>query len=201
MLDTKKIDELMNIKGNVRGVVFLTDSAYIRRGYTDAALEKIVRTMKDLGQPIVYSDIKSMMWYPLSLRALSFYVIREVLSWSDDDFRTMGFNAPKYSLIVKLLMKFFTSPRTAFDHAPEYWLRHYDVGTLEIDELNEPERYAVQRIKDFTVPPLYCTYLEGYFKSLYVFTFPGQYVTVQETQCPSRGDPYHEFRAEWHDHS
>lgn len=199
MLDTKKVDELMNIKGNVRGVVFLTDSEYIRRNHTDAALEKIARTMNNLGQPIVYSDIKSMMWYPLGLRVLAFYAMREALSWSDDDFRTMGFNAPKYSLIVKLLMKWFTSPRTAFDHAPEYWLRHYDVGTLELDELDEQKCYAVYRIKDFTVPPLYCTYLEGYFKSLFVFTFPGKNITIQETLCASRGDPYHEFRAEWHD--
>ena len=140
-----------------------------------------------------------MMWYPLRLRVLTFYAMREVLSWSDNDFRTMGFNAPKYSLIVKLLMKFFTSPRTAFNHAPEYWFRHYDVGSLEIDTFNEKECYAVQRIKDFTVPPLYCTYLEGYFKSLYVFTFPGKHITIQETLCASRGDPYHEFRAEWHD--
>ncbi len=199
MLDKKKVDEAMNITGNVRGVVFLTDREYIRRNHTDAALDKIVQTMQKLGHPIVYRDIKSMMWYPLGLRVLTFHVIREVFSWSDDDFRTMGFNAPKYSLIVKLLMKFFTTPRTAFNHAPEYWFRHYDVGTLEIDELNERECYAVQRIKDFAVPPLYCTYLEGYFKSLYVFTFPGKHVTVQETRCPSRGDPYHEFRAAWHD--
>ena len=199
MLDVKKVDELIAIKGNVRGVVFLTDSEYIRRNHTEAALEKIVQTMQDLGQPIAYSDIKSMMWYPLGLRVLTFYAIREVLSWSDDDFRTMGFNAPKYSLIVKLLMKWFTSPRTAFNHAPEYWLRHYDVGTLEIDEFNEQDCYAIYRIRDFAIPPLYCTYLEGYFKSLFLFTFPGKHVTIRETQCASRGDPYHGFRAEWRD--
>ena len=199
MLDSKKADELINIPGNVRGVVFLTDSEYIRRHCSDTALEKIIHTMQDIGHPVAYSDIKSMMWYPLGLRVLSFHVMREVLPWSDDDFRTMGFNAPKYSLIVKLLMKFFSSPSTAFNHAPEYWLRHYDVGTLEIDEFNEQECYAVHRIRDFAVPPLYCTYLEGYFKSLFVFTFPGKRITVQETLCPSRGDPYHEFRTEWRD--
>jgi hypothetical protein len=199
MLDEKFVNELTNVAGNVRGVVFLTDGEYIRRHHSDAVLEKVVNTMQKAGHPLVYSDIKSMMWYPLGLRALTFHVIREVLSWTDDEFRNMGNNAPKYSLIVKLLMKWFTSPRTAFNHAPEYWRRHYDVGDIEIDELNEQKCYAIFRIVDFTVTPLYCIYLEGYFKSLFQFTFPVQHIIIQETKCVNRGDPYHEFRADWHD--
>lgn len=199
MVDMKSVNELMSIAGNVRGVVFITDGEYIRRHHSDAVLEKIVHTMQKVGHPVVYNDIKSMMWYPLGLRVLTFHVIREVLSWSDDEFRTMGNNAPKYSFIVKLLMKWFTSPRTAFNHAPEYWRRHYDIGSLEIDELNEQECYAVYRIIDFKGTPLYCTYLEGYFKRLFQFIFPGKHVTMRETKCMNRGDPYHEFRVDWHD--
>ena len=199
MLDQTHVTKLMNIAGNVRGVVFLTDSEYIRRHHSDAALLKIVQTMQSTGHPIVYSDIKSMMWYPLGLRALTFYVIQKVLSWSDDEFRTMGAHAPKYSLIVKLLMKWFSSARTAFNHAPEYWQRHYDTGTLEIGELDEEKCFATFRIRDLQVSPLYCIYLQGYFKGLFGYTFPGKQIIMQETHCMDRGDPYHEFRAEWHD--
>lgn len=199
MLDPRTANELMETPGQVRGAVFLTDSEYIRRHHSDEALEKIVQTMETAGHPIRYGDMKSMVWYPLGLRALTFHAIREVLSWSDDEFRTMGNNAPKYSFIVKLLMKWFTSPRTAFNHAPEYWRRHYDVGCLEIDDLNEHDRYAVFRIKDFKITPLYCIYLEGYFKRLFQFTFPGKRIMIKETHCMSRGDPCHAFRAEWRD--
>jgi len=199
MLDVNYVKELISMPGNVRGVVFITDGEYIRRYHSDATLEKIVHAMHEAGHPIVYSDLKSMEWYPLGLRALSFHVMRDVLKWSDEEFRTMGDNAPKYSLIVKLLMKWFTSPRTAFNHAPEYWHRHYDVGSLEIDELNEQACYAVFRIKDFMTIPLWCVYLEGYFKRLFQFTFPGKHITIREIKCMSRGDPYHEFRGEWRD--
>jgi hypothetical protein len=199
MPDVNYVRELMNIPGNVRGVVFITDREYIRRYHSDAVLENIVRAMQETGHPIAYDDIKSMEWYPLGLRALSFKIMRDVLKWSDDEFRIMGNNAPKFSFIVKLLMKWFTSPRTAFNHSPEYWQRHYDVGSLEIDEFNEPECYAVFRILDFATIPLWCVYLEGYFKRLFQFTFPGKHITMKETKCMNRGDPYHEFRGEWRD--
>jgi len=191
----KKIeaDKLMEMNGQVRGAVFETDAEYIKNRFGDEGINRVESALDKLGYPISYENVKSMQWLPLGLRALSLIVIKDVFNWNDEDVKDMGDAAPKYSFIVKLLMKFFVSPRVAFSHAPEYWVKHYDTGRLEPVELDEATGNAVIHLYDFKVHPLYCRYLEGYFQRLFKFMYPHSRVEIKESRCMCKHDSFHEF--------
>lgn len=192
-----EVDELMNITGRVRGAVFETDAAYIRNRYGDEGLGKLNAALAEVAQPIDYESVNSMEWFPLGLRALSLLVIKDVFNWNDEQIKEMGDAAPKYSFIVKLLMKFFVSPAVAFQHAPEYWVKHYDIGKLDAVELDEEGRRAVIHLHDFRVHPIYCRYLEGYFQRLFKFMYPKSRIEIKETKCMCNHSPHHEFIVTW----
>ncbi len=199
MFTKEEADRISQTKGQVRGTVFQTDAEYIKRKYGQEGLTKVKKQLEQLGYPIEYENVKALNWHPLSRRVISFLVMKDIFQWQDADFRKMGNEAPKYSFIVKLMIKFFISPRIAFSHAPDYWIKHYNVGILETTEFNEDNMNAVVRIKEFETHSIYCRYLEGYFQKLFQFMLPNKKVEIQETKCMLKGDAYHEFRVEWRD--
>lgn len=192
-----EIQELLNITGRVRGAVFETDAAYIRNRYGDDGLGRLKAALAEIGQPIEYESVNSMEWLPLGLRALSLLVIKDVFNWNDEKIKEMGDAAPKYSFIVKLLMKFFVSPNIAFRHAPEYWVKHYDTGKLDAVELDEKNGRAIIHLHDFRVHPVYCRYLEGYFQRLFKFMYPNSRIEIKETKCMCNHGAHHEFIVTW----
>lgn len=193
MINKAEADELMEINGQVRGAVFETDAEYLKNRFDSEGIQRVLYALNKLGYPISYESVKSMEWLPLGLRALSLIVIKDVFNWKDEDIKDMGDTAPKYSFIVKLLMKFFVSPRVAFSHAPEYWVKHYNTGRLEAVELDEATGNAVIHLYDFKVHPLYCRYLEGYFQRLFKFMYPSSRIKIREGKCMCKGDTFHEF--------
>lgn len=193
MINKENINSLMLMQGRVRGAVFETDAEYVKRRYGIQGLERVKAALHELGYDVQYGRISAMEWLPLGLRASSLMVIKDLFSMSDLDIKDMGDAAPKYSFIVKLLMKFFISPKVAFEHAPEYWEKHYDTGQLEARELNEEKGYAIIHLHDFTVHPIYCKYLEGYFGRLFKFMYPNSHIEIKEDKCMCRNDSYHEF--------
>lgn len=195
---TKEVCEnIAQIKGSVRGAVFQTDAEYIRRCFGQEKLDQLQKILQNFGYPIDYRNIRAMEWHPLSRRVLAFKVMKDLFDWHDEDFKKMGNTAPKYSFIVRLMMKFFISAKIAITHAPQYWSRHYDVGSLTVVEFNEEKKHAVIRINDFKITPIYCRYLEGYFKRLFSFTLPKEIIKITETQCMHHGGSCHEYSIYW----
>jgi hypothetical protein len=193
MIDKDVVKQMMDIEGRVRGAVFETDASFIKNRFGQEGLDKVKTVLHQLGHPVDYEAVNSMEWLPLGLRALSLLVIKDVFGWDDEQIKEMGDAAPKYSFIVKLLMKFFVSPRLAFSHAPEYWVKHYDTGTLEAVELDEDNGKATIQLYDFNVHPLYCKYLEGYFQRLFKFMYPASHIDIKETKCMCDHSNFHEF--------
>jgi len=113
------------------------------------------------------------------------------------DIFEMGNSAPKYSFIVKLLMKFFLSPLRSFKEGPNYWKKHYDFGILDTHELNEKEKYLVIRLKEYKFHPIICIYFQGYFQRIAQYVIKSEKFTTEETKCMHRGDLYHEFVVHW----
>ncbi len=197
MLSADELKAVEQIQGEVRGVTLQTDAEFVRRKYGAAGLARVKAALEKAGQPIAYEDIKAMQWYPLRLRVLSLLAIRRVLNLSDEDIKAMGSTAPKYFFVVKLMMKFFISPSIAFHRAPDYWSKHYSIGTVEARELNEAKSYALLDLKDFRTHPICCTYLAGYFLSLFEYLLPGKGVRIEETECIFRNGDKHLFKATW----
>lgn len=197
MVSPEEIQGISKITGEVRGAVFQTDAAYIVLKQGEPGLQRVEESLERHGFPIKYKRIKAMEWLPLKLRAIALLVMKDAFDWRDEDIKTMGDAAPKYSFIIRLLARFMTSPKTAFMSAPGYWAKHYTVGKLVPVTLNEAEQYAVLYLKDIAVHACYCKYLEGYFRRLVQNVLPGKTVRVSEEKCILKGDTRHEYRFTW----
>jgi hypothetical protein len=193
----EKIKKLMEIPGKAKGVVLKTDAEYIRQKKGKEGLTKVKEELKKIGCPINYEDIKATSWYPIGLRAISLLVIKKVFNWGNKEIENMGNEAPKYSFIVKSLLRYFLNfPRT-YKEAPKYWEKHYMVGKLEAPDFDLKKKYYIIRLKDFKIHPILCVYLSGYFVRMGQLVLKGNNFKVEETKCMFLGDPYHEFLITW----
>ncbi len=198
MLTKNEIDKILKVKGQARGVVFQTDAQYILEKKGQAGLKKVEAAIKKTGQPISYGkEIRATGWYPLSWRAISLLIIKETFGWGEKEILEMGYAAPKHSFIVRALLRYFVSLDKTFNESAKYWREHYSIGQLEAPEVNVDTKRLVLRLKDFKVHPILCQYFRGYFKSVALLAVKTDKMTIKETKCVFRGDPYHEFVIEW----
>jgi len=187
-----ELENLMKIKGEVKGVVFQTDADYILKKEGEQGLKKLEKRIKELGYPIDYRKGKALDLHPIGLRVISLLLIKDTFDWSDEEIRNMGYTAPTTSFIVKLLMKFFVSFMKFMSVVPGYWEKHYTAGNLEVINLNDKTKDATLHLKDIKIHPLFCLYLEGYFERMYQLVV-GKEGRCRETKCMLKGDPYHEY--------
>jgi len=192
------INNLMKIKGEVRGVVLKTDEEYILKEKGKAGLEKVEQRLKELGHPIKYKEIRTMDFYPVGLRILSLLTLREVFNFSDEEIKKIGTFATKMSLIIRLFTKYFLSVRrVVMKESPRIWSKHWTVGKLVPIKLDEEQKYAVLRVEGFDLHPIYCIYLEGYFAGILQMLVKSPKVDTKETKCAFKGESYHEFLIKW----
>jgi len=193
----EKIKKIMEIPGKVRGTVFQTDAEYIRAKKGEEGLARVKEELKKIDCPIDYENIKATGWYPIGLRLVSLLAIQKVFDFGAKDIEDMGNAAPKYSFIVKSLLKYFLSFPKTYKEAPNYWRKHYTVGILEGANYNLKEKYYTLHLKGFKIHPVLCAYLGGYFIRIGQFVLKGSDFQVKETKCMFRDDPYHEFVVRW----
>lgn len=193
MINKEELNKLLEVKGEVKGVVFQTDADYILKKEGEAGLKKLEKRVKELGYPINYRKGKALDLHPLGLRVISLLLIKDTFGWDDQEIRKMGYNAPSVSFMVKLLMKFFVSFKKFMNEVPGYWARHYTVGVLELFSMNEETKETTVRLRDITLHPIFCFYLEGYFERMYEFVVGKGKGNCQETKCAFKGAPYHQY--------
>lgn len=192
----EELYETAQFEGKVRGVVLSADAEYIRRHEGEEALPAVEEETKRMGYPINYSEIKAMSWYPAGLRIVSLLAVRKALNWDDGQIREMARCAPKYSLITKLMLRYFARPQTLVPRLGSYWRKNFTIGSLE-GRLTD-DHSAILDLRHFTAHPLVCTYLQGYFLgTLGMVVGQTGKLSVEETKCTHRGDAYHEFVLQW----
>jgi len=197
-ISKEELSRIMGLRGQVRGVVLKTDEAYVLKEKGEDGVKLVEGRLIELGHPIKYSEIRTMDFYPVSLRILSLAVIREVFKFTDKDIEAMGNFATKKSLIIKLFMKYFLSlKRVVMQEAPEMWKKHWTIGKLVPMEVNEKEKYATLRLEDFKLHPMYCVYLKGYFTGILQMIVRSPRIDAQETKCAFKNDEYHEYTVRW----
>jgi hypothetical protein len=197
-LTKETVKELMEIKGEVKGVTLKTDAEYVLKEKGEEGLERLEIELESLGCQIKYREIKTMAFYPVGLRAISLLAIKKVFNYDDKKIEEMGFLATKRSLIVKLFVKYFLNLKRVFSiEAPRLWKKHYTIGELIPVELNEEKNYAILRIKEFNIHPVLCLYLGGYFCGITQMIVKARQINFKETKCYFRGDDCHEFLIKW----
>jgi hypothetical protein len=195
-----KQEELKKIKempGEARGVTMQTDANYVLKKIGEEGLAKLQRKTKELGWEIDYKNIKTMAWYPLGQRVISLLAAKEAFGWGDGEVQDMGNCAPKYSFVANTMLKYFLSVSKVFQEAARYWDKHYTVGKLVPVKIDEDKKYALIRLKDFDVNPVFCPYFLGYFLRISQLVIRSEKITAEETECLSRGGAWHEFLMKW----
>jgi len=197
MLTKKEAENLMKIKGNVRGEGILTDVEYLREREGEKGVKKVEEKLAELGFPLKFKKIQSLEWYPQGLDILKMLVMKEIFNWTDKDIFDMGAFAPRVSFLVRMLIKYFISAQRSFKESPNYWKQHFDFGELEAHEFNEKEKRIVFRVKNYKTHPIMCIILAGYFLQMSKYVLKSQEVTIKETKCAFKGDSYHEYVVSW----
>ncbi len=192
MINKEELENLMKIKGEVKGVVFQTDGKYVLEKEGEQGFKKLEKRVKELGFPIDYKTGSALDLHPIGLRIISLFLIKDTFNWSDEEIRNMGYIAPSTSFMVKLLMKFFVSFKKFMNEVPRYWKKHYTIGELETVKLDDETKDAILHLKGVKIHPLFCLYLEGYYERMYQFIV-GKKGECRETKCIFKGDPYHEY--------
>lgn len=194
---TKKLaQKLLKVGGESRGVTIKTDWEFVLREKGEESLRKLEKKMAEVGCPLKYEEIKAMDFYPLGYDAVSILAIKEILDLDEKGVERLGRAAVKFSLLLKIFMRYFASVQLLAKQAPEMWRKHYTVGDLEVAEVNEKERYAVLRLKNFLVHPTLCLSFKGYFSKILEMATNAPAI-CEETSCAFRGDNYHEFLIKW----
>lgn len=189
--------KLMKIKGNIRGEGILTDVEYVRYRKGEKGVELVEKKLKELSCPLKFKEIQPMGWYPAGLDVLNILVIKEILNWTDKDIFNMGNFAAKVSFLVRMLMKYFISAKKSFEESPKYWSKNFDFGKLEAYEFNEKKKYMTFRLRDYRTHPIMCIDLAGYFLQMARYVVKSEKITIEETKCLFKGDPYHEYLIKW----
>ena len=197
MLTKQEAENLMKIKGNVRGEGILTDFEYVRYRKGEQGVKMLQEKLKELGWPTEFKDIRSMEWYPIGLDILKILTIKELFNWEDKDIFEMGGFSARVSFLMRMLMKYFVSPKKSFKESPKYWRKNFDFGELEAHEFNEKEKYMVFRLMNFKTHPVTCINHAGYFVQMTKYVLKSEKVTIKETKCVFRGDPYTEYTIRW----
>ncbi len=189
-------DEIASVKGNVKGDAINLHAAYVRKMEGDDGLRKVEEKLKELGYPLEFAKVNKFEWYPIYLADLVILVSKEVFNWSDEDIFRMGKESVKHSFIFRLLLSHTLSVEKLFKSTSYMWKRYFDYGDIEPVKMEED--HILVRMKEYKVHPLVCQhYYPGYFLTLVKICLPDKKITIKETKCFFKGDPYHEYKIEW----
>ena len=137
----KEIARLMKIPGKSRTAILRSHIIAIRFKEGEGGVRKVEELMKELGYPINLSKIGVFGWEKDSWPIAVGLVAAKIFGWTDKDVFELGELAVKRSLLAKITLRHFLSPKKAFKEAPRLWKKYYNFGKLEPVEFNEKEKY------------------------------------------------------------
>lgn len=94
-------------------------------------------------------------------------------------------------------MKYFVSIQRATKELPSLWKKYFTVGEFWVHEMNEKEKYAILRLKDFEINKEKCYNIMGFSANVVRLLTGSKNTTYEETKCTLDGDDYHEFVLRW----
>ncbi|HEX74468.1 MAG TPA: hypothetical protein G4N93_04890 [Dehalococcoidia bacterium] len=194
-ISKEEINEIVSNDGEARGILLYTDAEYIRRHEGEKTLRRVEEATEEMGYPIDYGKVKLMDWYPIGLRLISLLAITKVLNWDDEQLKEMGRSAPKYSIITKLMLRYFVSLGTLVERVQTYWDKNYTVGSITGSLIDKSVFIC---LKSCHIPRLLFPYLEGYFVGAMGLVIGNhKQIRLEETKWMHRDGRCHEFVLRW----
>lgn len=197
IISKQEFNELMSIKGEVRGVGIKSYGEYILKEEGKEGLKKLEEIITNLGYPIRWKQIKTLIFYPVGLEGLILLVIQRVFNYDAKKIQEIGEFHLKKPLVFRLFTKYFASLETMTQQAPEAWKQLFTIGNLETIEVNKKKKYIILRLTDFSLRSPHCQIIMGIFSAVLQMLTKSNKVSCEETKCLYRGDEYHEFLLKW----
>ncbi len=196
-LTKKETDRIMKIKGNVGGAIFGAYYKYLIAKKGEDAVKAVEKRLEEVGCPIKLKDYSSFGMYSLARACLLGLATLEYFGWDESKAFEIGYEAPMYSIVTKLLMKYVSIEKIITD-GPEYWHRFFDFGELKCTKYDINKGYAILRLEGFKkFHPIVYGYMVGYLKRISEFGNKSQNVRVEQTKSLYNNDPYDEFKITW----
>jgi len=196
MLTKERVEQLMDVEGEARGVALKDDLDFVLEEKGEQGLKKVEARMRELGYPLEYKEIRAMDFYPMGLANLLLLVIQETFNFNEQDLERWGGAIVKFSIFTKIFLKYFGSLKLIAREAPKIWGKHYTIGELEMPDFSKEKRYVILRIKNFKVHPIHCPLLKGMFSKITQMVVKSPTI-CKETKCMFKGDDYHELLLTW----
>lgn len=193
----EEIKKLMEIPGKASKQTLIVDLEYVKYKKGKEGVELLKKKIEEWGNPIDYEKVKLTEWYPIGLRALSLLALKETFGWGDKEIIDLGFSSHKVSFLYKAILKYAVSIKKVCEIFPKAIKKFFTIGTAECFEINEKEKYLILHLKDFKVHPVMCTLWKGCFLGSFSFVIKGKNITIEETKCMFKGNPYHEYVIRW----
>ena len=192
------IEELKKVEGECRGVSLQSPLEYVKLNYGEEIVNDVERELSEVGLP-TRKDIKVLKMYPVGYMTIVHLIIKDVLSCDYSEIRKMGYSLPQLSFIVRTLSTYFISPERTFKETPNYWKKHFTVGSLVPVEIDIEKKYLILRIEGYKTHPIDCVLFEGYFSRMIGYTLKAKNISGEEKKCIHNGEECHEFLIKWSD--
>lgn len=197
-ISPEELKKYKSLKGKVRGATLKAYGDFILQEKGKEGLKVLEEKMAEAGFSTKFKDIKSMDFYPVAMQAVILEIIDKLFQYDKKKYQEMGRSSAKFSLIIKMFMKYFFSEEQMIKKSPQIWEKSYTIGKFKLIEYNEEENRVILRIEGFKLHPVHGQILIGYFASI-LQMIGGHVATGKETKSPFRGDQYYEFLMEWNE--
>ena len=196
IISKEELNEWLKIEGEIRGHSIKNTGEFILKEEGKEGLEKLESTMAELGYPIKYSKIKETNYYPAKTLAITFVLIERIFNYDTKKFQEMGKFRAKFSIIMRMLMRYLISLDRAIKEMPKMWRKFLTTGDARVVSFDKKEKWAIIRIENYHFHQIQCRVIEGIFSTILQAIVKSN-VTCQEIKCVHRGDKYHEFLLKW----
>lgn len=196
-LTKEEVQRIAEIKGNVHGSILKAYYQFIVDNIGQEGAIKVEKRLKELGLKITFKDAFTFKWYPKAYSSLICLAFLEVAGWDEKDAFKVGYAAPAYSVLTKLLMKYLSIERI-LKESNRHWRQHFDFGEMKCANYNGEKKYAILRLYGFKkFHPTVYFYIWGYLTRLIEMATKGKKVKVEQIKSLYNNDPYDEFKITW----
>jgi hypothetical protein len=194
IISKKELDELIRLKGQIRGAAIREIMSYILKEEGEEGLQKLKDVMSSIGHSI--NSIRAMSFYSFGLEAATLVAVKRLFGYDDNKFQDLGRFAGKFSIVIRLFMGYLISLDKLLEIVQKMWRKYFTIGNFKVTEVNKQRKYIIVRIENYHLHPIHCQILVGYLSSILQIVVKNK-VTAKETKCTFRGDDYQEYLLEW----
>lgn len=196
-LTKEEVQKIAKIKGDVHGSILKAYYNFIVDNIGEDGARKVEERLKELGCKITFKEAFTFKWYPKAYSSLICLAFLETVGWDEKDAFKVGYAAPAYSTLTKLLMNYLSIERV-LKESNRHWRQHFNFGEIKCVDYDKEKNYALLRLYGFKkFHPTVYIYILGYLTRLIEMATKSENVEVKQIKSLYDNDPYDEFEVTW----